>query len=362
MVRLYGREWSRSDLLRRVGRIEQIGGVRLLEAADGTERGSRLLQVRTGTGLMFDVLADKALDISSLTFRGVPLAWSSPAGDVHPAFYEAEGLGFLRSFQGGLFVTGGLDQFGAPSSDQGEEFGLHGRISHLPARAVACAGTWAGDEYEMQITGEVRQYRLFGENLVLRRTISTRLGSSSIRIHDVVTNEGFSSWSHMILYHFNLGFPLISPVSQLDLPAEHTEPRDADAEAGLSTWQSIDAPTPGYREQVFRHVLAADRDQKARVQVTNPELGIGVGIAFSRLELPYLFQWKMMSEGAYVLGIEPANCSGIEGRAAARQRDDLPHLAPGESRTYILEVEVLDMKIMQHGSTQTGAPAPPRPL
>jgi hypothetical protein len=49
-----------------------------------------------------------------------------------------------------------------------------------------------------------------------------------------------------------------------------------------------------------------------------------------------------MGEGTYVLGLEPANCSGIAGRAAARKAGDLPYLAPGESRRYALEIEVVE--------------------
>src|SRR5262249_46807198 len=158
---------------------------------------------------------DRALDISACSFKGMPLAWRSSVGDVHPAYYDPKGTGWLRSFPGGLLATCGLDQFGAPASDGGEDFGIHGRVGNLPARYVSYRAYWQGDEYEMEITGEVRQTRVFGENIVLRRRIATRLGSNQIQISDSVTNEGFSPQPHMILYHFNLGFPLLSPATQL---------------------------------------------------------------------------------------------------------------------------------------------------
>jgi hypothetical protein len=177
---------------------------------------------------------------------------------------------------------------------------------------------------------------------VLRRRISTRLGSRKIRIEDVVTNEGFAPQPHMILYHFNLGFPLVSEDARLHLEAEQTVPRDADAEVGLADWRSFQSPTAGYREQVFRHVPVADDEGKARVELENPSLGLGLQWCYDRASLPHLFQWKMMGEGTYVLGLEPGNSSGIQGRAAARESGDLPHLAPGESRSYALEVEVIE--------------------
>ena len=50
MVTLWGRRWSRAELLARVGRLEQLAGVRLVEGGDGAERGVRLLRVSTGAG------------------------------------------------------------------------------------------------------------------------------------------------------------------------------------------------------------------------------------------------------------------------------------------------------------------------
>ena len=342
MAYLYNRNWTRDELLQSVGHIDQLAGIKLVEAADGVERGSRMLEVWTGSGLSFQVLAEKGLDIADCRYKGMPMAWSSPAGAVHPAYYQPEGMGWLRSFQGGLFVTCGLDQFGSPSTDADEELGLHGRVGNLPARAVAYRTVWVGDEYELEITGEIRQVRVFGENLVLRRRISTQLGSHRIRIEDVVTNEGFAPCPHMILYHFNFGFPLIGAHSRLHLEVEQTIPRDDDAAAGLSAWQDFQPPVAEFREQVFRHVPTADENGNVRVEVVNPDLGLGMRLTYDRSGLPHLFQWKMMGQGTYVLGIEPANSSGIEGRAVARQRDDLPALAPQEQRSYRLDVEVFE--------------------
>jgi len=352
MASLYGRDWNRHEILQRVGSLDQIAGIRLMEAADGLERGCRIFQVWTGSGLEFTVSADRALDICACRYKGIPLAWASPVGGVHPAYYEPEGWGWLRSFPGGLLVTCGLDSFGAPSSDSGEEFGLHGRVSNLPARSVGYRTQWMDDDarqsggaqtrYTLEITGEVRQTRVFGENLLLRRRITTDLGSNKIRIEDVVTNEGFAPQPHMVLYHFNLGFPLVSENSRVHLEAEQTVARDADAEAGLAHWNQLQPPTAGYREQVFRHVLVADNEGQVHVEVENPTLGIGLRWTYDKASLPHLYQWKMMGESMYVLGIEPGNCNGVEGRAIARQRDDLPHLEPGESRNYTLEVEVVE--------------------
>ena len=163
MVTLFNREWSKDELLRRVGHMDQLAGIRWLEAGDGKARGSRLLDVWTGIGLRFQVNRDRALDISSCDFKGMPLSWRSPVGDVHPAYYELQGIGWLRSFPGGLLTTCGLDQFGLPSQDGGGDFGLHGRISNLPADQVNTRTYWEGDDYKLEISAEVRQASVFGE-------------------------------------------------------------------------------------------------------------------------------------------------------------------------------------------------------
>ncbi len=343
MANIYGCSWSRQELLRHVGHMDQLAGIKLLEAADGVERGTRALQVWTGSGLNFQVLADRAMDISSCHYKGLSLAWTSPVGAPHPAYYEASGLDWLRSFQGGLLVTCGLDQFGPPCRDAGEDFGLHGRLSNLPARAVSCQASWVGDDYELAVSGEIRQARVFGENMVLRRRISTRLGSNQIRIEDVVANEGFSPNPHMILYHINLGFPLLSESTELKVEAEKSLPRDAVAEEGIQHWHVFQAPTPGYQEQVFLHTPLAGADGRAKVEVRNPALGLGLRLSFDKSTLPYMMEWKMMGEGLYVLGVEPSNCRVIGGRAMARQQDALPMLAAGESRRYSLDLEVVEL-------------------
>ena len=344
MTILFEREWSKAELLKRVGRMDQLAGISLLEAADGKARGCRMLDVWTGTGLRFRVNAERALDISSCDFKGLPLGWRSPAGDVHPAFYEPEELGWLRSFPGGLLATCGLDQFGSPSQEAGAKFGLHGRIGNSPSSQVNQRAFWDGDEYRLEISAETRQAALFCEALVLRRRISTALGSNCIRIEDVVTNEGFQPAPHMLLYHFNLGFPLVSEQTRLNLQAAETQPRDAVAQGGIAEWNRFQPPTPGYQEQVFIHQPVAGENGLTQVELRNPQLGLGLRWTYKTDELPYLMEWKMMGEGAYVVGVEPANCKGLGGRAATREAGQLPVLAPGESRSYSMALEVVSLE------------------
>ena len=136
MPDLFGRSIGRGDLLRRVGRLDQAAGVRLVTLGDGPERGVRLLEFRTGTGFLFDVVVDRAFDIGRCEIGGRPLGWLSPVGFAGPWFDEPEDLGFLRNWGGGLLTTAGLDhalfmaedtagQYNYPPKET-ERYGLHG--------------------------------------------------------------------------------------------------------------------------------------------------------------------------------------------------------------------------------------------
>lgn len=334
---------NRQELARYLGAMDQVAGIKLLEASDGLERGGRLLQVWTGSGLTFNVLAERALDISACHYKGVSLAWRSAIGDAHPAYYEAAGTGWLRSFQGGMLVTCGLDTFGAPDREGDEELGQHGRLSNLPAREVSYHSAWVEDEYRLEITGEVRQAKVFGENLVLRRRISTSLGSNKIRIEDTVTNEGYSPYPHMILYHINTGFPLLSEAAHLKFEAKTTLPADEASKKGLAEWMVFQPPTPEFQEQNFVHTPCADANGWATAELENPGLKLGLRLTFDTATLPYLNEWKMMGEGLYVLAIEPMNCNPLGGRSVMRQNKALPTLQAVESRVYNLEIEAFEV-------------------
>jgi hypothetical protein len=321
-----------------------VAGVRLGELSDGFERGVRVADVRTGSGLAFTVLLDRGMDIGWADFGGASLAWRSPTTALGPAYFEPEGLGWLRGFHGGLVNTCGLTYFGAPGVDQGQALGLHGRASYTPALQVTYGGDWHGDDYELWLTGQLREAVVFGENLVLRRRISARLGESRLFIEDTVTNEGYQATPQMQLYHCNFGFPVVSPETELLTASVEVKPRDEVAAVGLAEYKRFQPPTPGYQEQVFYHTLKADAQGYAQVALVNRAFGGGQGLGgyvrFALAELPRLVQWKMMGQSTYVCGLEPST-NWVEGRAKERAEGRLQFLEPGESRHYRLEIGVL---------------------
>jgi hypothetical protein len=287
--------------------------------------------VVNGGGLEFDVHPDRALDIGAASVNGVPLAWLSSTGITRPESYEPEGRGWLRTFGGGLVTTCGLDSFGPPADDEDGVAGMHGRIGAVSARVTEVTVT----PELITIAGEVRQSGVFQENLVLRRRITSRVGSTAFTIDDTVTNEAEGSSPHMVLYHVNLGWPLVDAGTVIDIPAASVNPRDADAVEGMDRRAEIGEPQIGYREQLYIH--EAGPEHVARV--TNASRGLALTLRYSDA-LPAIFEWKLTATKHYVLGLEPANTSEIQGRAAARANGILPRLGPGESRSYSIEIEV----------------------
>ena len=344
MARLFGKEYSREELLKRVGGMSQLGSVKAVELVDGNERGVRAAEVKTGAGLNFTVLLDRGLDISAAEYCGQSLCWRSSTGDTHPAFYEPEGLSWLRSFYGGLLTTCGLTYFGSPNVDQGQALGLHGRASNIPAKNVSMNGKWDGDEYTIWVQGDVQETAVFQENLILHRKIWARLGEKRLFIDDEVENAGFNTTEHMMLYHINGGFPVVDEGSRIVAPFLKTEPRTEDAKAGLEKFFMFQGPTPGFRERVYYHDVATDVSGFVYSALINKGFdqgqGFGFYIKYKKAQLPVLIEWKMNGEGVYVVGMEPGT-NTADGRALERKAGRLIFLEPGESRFYNLEIGVL---------------------
>ena len=348
MPSLYGRSWSRRELSRRVGALEQVAGIRLVTLGDGGARGVRALEFRTGSGFAFDVLVDRAFDIGRCELRGVPLAWTSPVGVEGPWYYEPAGLGFFRTFGGGLLATCGVEralfmaedtaaQYHYPPRET-ESYGLHGRVSNRPARLAGYGERWDGDDCVLWAEGETVQAAVFGEQLVLRRRVEARVGESRLHIRDVVENVGHDPTPHMLLYHVNAGFPVVDEGAEI-LVAAHTV--EARGDHPIEGYRTLAAPAAGYVEQVFEHEPASEPDGGVPAAVVNRRLGLGLYEVFRRKELPRFFVWRMLGEGTYVVGIEPST-NRTAGRLDARERGELIVLRAGESRSYDLELGALD--------------------
>jgi len=357
MVELFGRDWSRTQISERTGALAQLAGVELLEYADGPERGVRVLDFRTGAGLGFRVALERGFDLLSADYRGVPIGWRSPTGPRHPgraSVEENRGWGFLRSFTG-LLATCGLDHALAPATSSvaqyiypgfsESDYPLHGRISQIPARLLGYGERWKGDACTLWAEGEVAQMAVFGENLVLTRRIEAELGGTAISVDDRVENRGFRPTPHMLLYHYNFGYPLLDEGAELLVPSRaivHAVHGDLRAQ-GVG-YRTQGPPRADFSEQVYEHDVVPGPDGMASTALVNPALGaggLGIRLDYDRAALPCLIEWQCLQSGLYVLGVEPST-NHVLGRKFAEERSELIFLDHGGTRHYRTRLSVLD--------------------
>ena len=342
-MEIAGGRLDRKTLEKRVGHLSQIGGTRHYELTEGRSRGVRAIDFDTGAGLAFTVAPDRGMDISRAAWRGVNLAYHGPSGETHPAYYDARGTEWLRGFFAGLVTTCGLTYLGAPCVDQGRELGLHGRISHTPARQVCDLSGWRDEgTYEMKVSGVVEDAVIYGDKLRLTRAVTAALGARSLHIEDVVENFGSATSPLTIVYHVNAGFPLLDEGAELAIAAKECKPYDAESEKRFDERFRFTGPRADCAEGNFQYSGLGDKVGRAQAALINRNLmsGLGLYLRWDARELPWFNEWKMMGEGEYVVGIEPGNVP-VNRRSVLRERGQLAFLEPGETRRFELEIGVL---------------------
>ncbi len=341
---------TKRELLRYVGDYRQLFGIKHYMLTNGRDNGVRAFDIRSGSGLEFTILQDRCLDLAALSFRGINCSYLSKTGIVSPFYYERDGNGFLRNFYSGMLTTCGLRNVGPSSADGEDFFTQHGRISNIAAEDVSAVVENDNESPVIRIRGTMREACVFGENLLLHREIICRYGENKIEIRNTVRNEGFRREALMLLFHFNVGYPLLDENAYLIVPSVHVTPRDGDAKAGIEFWDRCQKPTRNYREQVFYHDLKADSDGNTAVSLVNEKLGLGLVIRFNKNQLFNFTQWKQMGEGEYVMGLEPCNCF-VDGRTALRNANVIDYMEPGEVRRFDLTIEILaGVEEIQHFS------------
>lgn len=352
-VKVHGQELSAGELRRRTGSTDSLGGVRQVVLDDGVGRGIRVLEFRTATGLAFDVMVDRAMDLGAATHRGRSFGWRSGTGFRHPGLHEYAdegGVSWLRSFDG-LMVSAGLDHTLFTAEVDASQYqyphrstvwnGLHGRVSNIPASLIGAGETWDGDRCVLWAEGEIRQAAVFGERLTLRRRIEADLDGDEIRLTDVVTNVGFDRTPHMFLYHINFGWPLVDAGTRFVAPVRSTVWKTDSADEQGVSYDVVPEPQPGFIEAVYEHQLVPDADGKARAALIRPEGEFGVEVSWDASAFPRFFEWMHLREGAYAVGLEPST-HAVGGAHAARDDGSMTWLEHGETRTYRTTIRVLD--------------------
>ncbi|WP_455583028.1 aldose 1-epimerase family protein [Dysosmobacter sp.] len=299
---------KKEALCEKLGNIEQLAGIR--EVRD-TVTNMRLIDVWNGR-LRFTVLVDRGFDIGPLSLDGRNQVFQARGGLAHRT---------RNDILGGLFFTCGPDNAG-PAEDG---LRMHGSFRTTPAVHVSTQAHWVQDRYHLALCAEVRHASLFGGSIVLRRTIETDYDCPALSVKDCIINEGYAPWPLMLLYHINVGYPLLQPGTQLTLPPCKTRLRENQQAAEPCQWNRMPSPRAGALEQVYYHEGIAG---PARLLVQNTESRHGLTICYDADALPVLTQWVSPAAGDYALGLEPGTCH-VEGLSGERRLGSLEMLDAG---------------------------------
>ena len=316
-----------------IGHASQLCGVEEVRLVGGKGDGKRLLQVRNAAGLQMTVCADRCADIYRLNFKGDNMGYFSPNGYVAPAYYDEPGAGFLKSFTAGFLTTCGLTAVGSPCTDEGEALPLHGTIGNTPCEHI----WWDEDEENIYIHAIINDSGIFSRKLMLKRTIRVSKADSGFAISDTVENQGDVESPVMLLYHMNMGYPLLSENAVVEIPSVSVKPRNDRAAEDQDTWHKMLPPTPGFEEQCYFHSFK----NEGKASIYNPDIHKGLTIFFDANALDHFTEWKMMGFRDYVLGLEPGNCHP-DGRDVMRKEGKLKILQPGEAVTYEVSVSLYE--------------------
>lgn len=315
-----------------IGHPSQLSGVEEHCLVGGKGNGMHLYEVTNGKGLEMTVSPDRNCDIMRLRVFGQNLSYMSPCGYVAPVYYDKEGTNWLKSFTAGFLTTCGLNAVGSPCVDQGEVLGLHGSISNTPVEW----SFFTEDEEGLTIKSLTRDELIFGRKFTLLRGLFISKRDNSFRITDVIENTGDREEPFEILYHMNMGYPLLSEESILEISSHSVIPRDDYAAEDAENWMRMEKPQDGYQELCYYHKF---KGSQAMASIYQPEIGLKLTITADPRELDGFVEWKMMGVRDYVLGLEFGNCYP-DGRDVMRKTGMLKFLQPGEKKTYSVSVRI----------------------
>lgn len=300
----------------------------------GRSEGVQVVEINNGA-LVIDVLPTRGMGIWRVRRGKQTLGWQSPArGPVHPAFVplmEPSGLGWLDGFDE-LLARCGLTGNGPPEFDDAGRLvrPLHGLISNQPARRVEliideAAGT-------LTVRGVVEESRFFFQSLRMTTSITTAIGSNEFSWTDEVESFSARDAVMQMLYHFNIGLPLLRPGARITAPVDVVAPKtNVAAEEGVDQWNVFPPPRPDSAEQVYFLELLANDAGATGVLVSGLAENEAIGMRFNKRTLPCFTVWRNTPAevDGYVLGIEPAtNYPNL--RSFEQQHGRVVKLASGE--------------------------------
>ena len=268
----------------RISNFQQVASIRRYTLSEGREKGLDVLDCDNGK-IRFLLNVSKACDIMQLYHEGQNISFISKNG-----FTKRE-TPFLRRFEGGMLYTCGLDSVGGRDG-----FELHGTLHNIPAEIIRAEC----NENGITVEAIIRDTALFGKNLVLKRKIFTAIGGDSVTLEDTLVNEGYKTEEYCLLYHINVGYPMLDNGAKVVADVESYTPRTAWAKQNETTMYAMNDAVPNQEEACYFLKLS-----KPEIALVNEKIGKKFTVSYSGDTLTHFVEWKSMASGDYALGLEP---------------------------------------------------------
>lgn len=318
-----------------VGSLLQNKGVRKFSLVEGKAKGMEFYRVRNGLGLELIISLDRCFDISELNYKGINCGFLSSCDYVSSCHFVESENKFLNSFTAGFLTTCGLKSVGNACEDNGEKLSLHGTVSNIPSINIF----YSENSEEMILHGTINDEKIFGSKLVLEREIVVSKKENIFKIKDRIKNTGDEVEPLCLLYHFNLGYPLLNENSKIEISSVEVKGRDNLAQSEIDKWGEILPPQDKYKERCYYHSFNKEKFAK----IINNDLNVELEIKFDDVKLDKFVQRKMFGKRDYVLGLEPGN-SLPDGRNVLRKKGELKFIQPNEVQVYEIEVKLNNFK------------------
>lgn len=310
----------------------------------GVSNQVEVVEIDTGAVRVM-VLPTRGMSIWYMESAGTRFGWESPVvGPVHPSLvpvFDPTGIGWLEGFDE-LLVRCGLESNGAPEFNAQHQliYPLHGRIGNLPADSLSIEYDEASGRLEL--IGEVCESKLFFKNLRLRSRLRVRAGRAQVDILDDVTNELSTPATIQLLYHINLGLPLLGEGATLEAPIKELAPKDSLSAGEIDQWNSYPAPESGYSERVYFGKLLANDSNETTALLKSADGDKGFAVNINTTGLPRFILWKNAGDenDGYVTGIEPAT-NYPNARSYEADQGRVVEIAPGETSAFRLSLKPL---------------------
>lgn len=294
----------------KISNLSEIASLRRYTLTDGKGAGLDVIDCDNGK-IRFLLNVSCALDIMQLYHEGQNMSFLSKNA------FTSGAVPFESRFEGGMLYTCGLESVGGRDG-----YETHGSLHKTPAEIVRSECTEEG----ITVEAIIRSSALFGKNLALHRRIFTAQGSECVTVEDVLKNEAYTDENYSLLYHVNLGYPMLDAGAEIVADLAKCEPRNEWAKKNRDTVFTIEEPTPAREETCYFLSL-----RKPEISLVNKKLGKKFTLSYSGDTLPKFVEWKSMASGDFALGLEPATTE-LDGRF------EYKNLSAGESVVFSLKL------------------------